>query len=542
MIQSQIVETGYPTVAYNTLSSVTTHNECSATNGNKFVLVVAKAKMATSDLGGFKTWLQANNLNLKYQLKTPTTEPDTGSSVDLVTGNTVVCIKDVTGTPTSLSSFVIEPAPTLSEFTRATTNNDGLSGAVLTPLKGEEKWLSSQQGWSSLPKFNGSQDGLIPKDSKTDGKNFLSNDGTWKSPLPSVYKGATALANGVEGLVPSALIADRDKAFFGDGTWRNVVSWNGDNYFGGVNTFRILGIESNINKQFTLTGVTGTPFDPTMVDDTNSQFIINNTTVGTKSTTSFSDTGNSANGVSSEFAWYTNSATKTTDVPTLAMKLDSNDCLSIGDQTKLPSKTNMSLVCEKGIKTNGELTCGDITVVNSTNASRYSTLSANNLTTNRLLTLPDKNGTIALMSDINSSEVIHIKIARNDINYTISSTAWTAVTLPTQTFRYGVDATKIPDNSGVIVTKAGVYDIRAQITANKVGYLAMGITVNDNLIATTASRTDTTLTNVMASDNLATTFLCNQNDVIKIVAMGTTNLSLGNTNGGSWLDVRMIHV
>jgi len=55
--------------------------------------------------------------------------------------------------------------------------------------------------------------------------------------IPGIYVGATPTTNGVTGTVPAAVIADRDKAFFGDGTYKTVLAPTTANTFIGENVF-----------------------------------------------------------------------------------------------------------------------------------------------------------------------------------------------------------------------------------------------------------------------------------------------------------------
>lgn len=88
--------------------------------------------------------------------------------------------------------------------------------------------------------------GLVPKPLIADKDKFLQGDGNWGTPTDTTYTagtnvqisaqnvisatdttythftGATALADGVQGLVPGPLAGDQDKVLKGDGTWGDV--------------------------------------------------------------------------------------------------------------------------------------------------------------------------------------------------------------------------------------------------------------------------------------------------------------------------------
>lgn len=68
--------------------------------------------------------------------------------------------------------------------------------------------------------FDASHDGLVPAASNTgDTSKFLKGDHTWATVITSDYQGATAVADGVAGLVPPALAGEMEKYLKGDGTW-----------------------------------------------------------------------------------------------------------------------------------------------------------------------------------------------------------------------------------------------------------------------------------------------------------------------------------
>ena len=75
--------------------------------------------------------------------------------------------------------------------------------------------------------------------------------------------GATAGANGTHGLVPQPLIADRNKALFGDGTWKTIsgdyVGLYGDNEIQSATDLNTLTTVGNYYKEGTTFAVTNAP-------------------------------------------------------------------------------------------------------------------------------------------------------------------------------------------------------------------------------------------------------------------------------------------
>ena len=75
--------------------------------------------------------------------------------------------------------------------------------------------------------------------------------------------GATAGANGAHGLVPQPLIADRNKALFGDGTWKTIsgdyVGLYGDNEIQSATDLDTLTTVGNYYKEGTTFAVTNAP-------------------------------------------------------------------------------------------------------------------------------------------------------------------------------------------------------------------------------------------------------------------------------------------
>lgn len=75
--------------------------------------------------------------------------------------------------------------------------------------------------------------------------------------------GATSSANGVHGLVPQPLIADRNKALFGDGTWKTIsgdyVGLYGENEIQGATDLNTLTTVGNYYKEGTTFAVTNAP-------------------------------------------------------------------------------------------------------------------------------------------------------------------------------------------------------------------------------------------------------------------------------------------
>lgn len=76
-------------------------------------------------------------------------------------------------------------------------------------------------------------------------------------------KGATSIANGVHGLVPQPLIADRNKALFGDGTWKTIsgdyVGLYGENEIQSATDLNTLTTVGNYFKEGTTFAVTNAP-------------------------------------------------------------------------------------------------------------------------------------------------------------------------------------------------------------------------------------------------------------------------------------------
>ena len=74
----------------------------------------------------------------------------------------------------------------------------------------------------STTEENGSA-GLVPSPLVADKDKFLKGDGTWATvTMPSVYQGATTEAQGIAGLVPAASVSEASSYLKGDGTWGEV--------------------------------------------------------------------------------------------------------------------------------------------------------------------------------------------------------------------------------------------------------------------------------------------------------------------------------
>ena len=75
--------------------------------------------------------------------------------------------------------------------------------------------------------------------------------------------GATSIANGVHGLVPQPLIADRNKALFGDGTWKTIsgdyVGLYGENEIQSATDLNRLTTVGNYYTEATTFAVTNAP-------------------------------------------------------------------------------------------------------------------------------------------------------------------------------------------------------------------------------------------------------------------------------------------
>lgn len=113
-------------------------------------------------------------------------------------------------------------------FTGATSGANGTAGLVVAPQSSDlGKFLSADGTWDTVPyppTFAGTDAGLVPQ-SDSDADKVLRGDGTW-SAVPE-YQGATALADGVAGLVNPATSADVDKFYKADGTWVDLPTMQG---------------------------------------------------------------------------------------------------------------------------------------------------------------------------------------------------------------------------------------------------------------------------------------------------------------------------
>lgn len=372
--------------------------EAVSTSLGYLYVMIEKSKLATQDVAGFKLWLSQHPKKLKYQLIKPYDEPWTGgtgaSSISVKTGDKIVCTNQVYGTPLEMDNFVIENPPLQTVMISATELTDGVSGAVPQPLKGTKKYLNSFDGWGDLPEYSSFQGGIIPKQGVISLKKFFNMGGNFEE-LP-VYVGATAIANGISGMVKSALPTERNMAYFGDGTYKEVLSSTSDNTFTGTNVFtKTTTVSTDSNLQLVVQGTSGVPFSGTTLGDTVG-LNINNSTVGSRNTTVFCASG-SATGLRSNFEWWTNSFGNA-DRATKKMTLTETGTLLVGVSSTFSDLNSIeagrTILGLETVRGQQGLQVG---------VTNIGTIKSNNLTTSRTYQLPDKDGVVALTSDIQST-------------------------------------------------------------------------------------------------------------------------------------------
>ena len=123
------------------------------------------------------------------------------------------------------TSVVTNKVANINTMVGATSGTNGTKGLVPTPqnvdkdsfLKGNGTWAVPQD--TTYNDFDGTTHGLVPAPSSGD-SGYLKHDGTWEAPAgASDMQGATSQADGVHGLAPKPLIANKDQFLKGDGTW-----------------------------------------------------------------------------------------------------------------------------------------------------------------------------------------------------------------------------------------------------------------------------------------------------------------------------------
>lgn len=106
--------------------------------------------------------------------------------------------------------------------------NASISGTTLTLTKGDDTTTTVLTiPDTTYSRFTSSADGLVPAASAAgDASKFLKGDGTWGSVPVNTYQGATASADGVDGVVPHADAGEMDYYLKGDATWGTTFGLN----------------------------------------------------------------------------------------------------------------------------------------------------------------------------------------------------------------------------------------------------------------------------------------------------------------------------
>lgn len=112
------------------------------------------------------------------------------------------------------------------------TNNETLISSLV------DRILTKENVIKYVPIFNGTENGLVPVNSKGIEGKFLSDNGTWESvPVGTIMKGATITEDGTSGLVPVPTAGDSDRFLSVEGVWKKVVGTLSEETITKVNTF-----------------------------------------------------------------------------------------------------------------------------------------------------------------------------------------------------------------------------------------------------------------------------------------------------------------
>jgi hypothetical protein len=190
--------------------------------------------------------------------------------------------KNILGTVQTLSGSQIDvtsasffkktlSANTIFTFTGTPANKTAIFTLIIENNGGYEITFPNNVTWYPYAPDTAIESGMFT---------FVTIDGgtTWTCNLNSVFFGATASANGVEGLVPAPKIADKDKFLKGDGTWAevdisNMVTTDTNQTITGQKTFN----STIFGKTVALSGneinvTDGTIFTKTITTDTTFTF------------------------------------------------------------------------------------------------------------------------------------------------------------------------------------------------------------------------------------------------------------------------------
>ena len=109
---------------------------------------------------------------------------------------------------------------------------NGSSETALNFVSGSGTIVSAEEGTVSVsvPAYQGATAlengvaGLVPPASSIQLNQYLRGDGTWgEVNVPGSYRGATSELEGTSGLVPAPAVVDRNKFLKGDGTWSELT-------------------------------------------------------------------------------------------------------------------------------------------------------------------------------------------------------------------------------------------------------------------------------------------------------------------------------